>query len=417
MKLILALSGLVATVATDGQVSTMETFQVPALYPEGIAYDAVNNRLVLGSFISPSLVTVNASDPTQVLTAYARSDYVSSKNCLGLKTVVGGDGVDGVMCAQSNTLAGDEGALVSYSIPYDATSAQGNATATDTFPYPCDNVENGTGCGLANDLVIVDENTVYGTDTTKGRVIKFGDGTPEVLSEDALLMSATGSGANGIAYDDGVLIVSNHGEKSLVTVDAKTGEAAAVEIDGAGNDGKFATGPDGLLLLPDDRLVVITAAAAYVLSQVEDGAWSKAKVDETISFADQVAAGEQSATASLGPKDNEVYVTFVRFADLRAGNFTMDPATIGKITVAPMPTTSSGAEDDGEASTKAPTKAPTKPTEEDDGGDKEGGATPATSPATPATPAPTGTESSGATFALGSITAAAAIALGVLAMA
>ena len=95
-----------------------------------------------------------------------------------------------------------------------------------------------TGCGLANDLVILDEGTVYATDTFKRWVINIGEGT-EVLSEDALLSSAmTGFGANGTVYDDtssgdgGVLIVVINGKRSLVTVDATTGGATAVEIAG-----------------------------------------------------------------------------------------------------------------------------------------------------------------------------------------
>lgn len=301
------------------------------------------------------------------------------------------------MCAQTTTMVQDQGALVRYDISYNATSAEGTAMATDTFPYPCKNVTEGTGCGLANDMVIVDEN-MYATDTANGRILKFGDGTTEVLSEDALLSSSNDFGANGIAYDDrsgganGVLIVSNIGDNSLVTVDVATGEVATVEIDGAGDDGKFER-PDGLLLLPDGRLVVISVSAAHVLSQVDDGAWSKVKIDETVSFADQVKANETAASVSLGPKDEEVFVSFVRLAEVpwgTPGNITMaGPATIGKITIAPG----------------------------DHGGDGEGGATPATPSAPEPEPESEPPTSSGATFVLGSITAAVAIALGVFAVA
>lgn len=47
----------------------------------------------------------------------------------------------------------------------------------DSYSYPCDNVTAGTGCGLANDSVILDDGKVYATDTVKRRLIKIGEGT------------------------------------------------------------------------------------------------------------------------------------------------------------------------------------------------------------------------------------------------
>ena len=78
-----------------------------------------------------------------------------------------------MICAQSNALAGDQGG----GIPYAAASAERVATVADSYPYPCDNVTAGTGCGLANNSVILDDGKVYATDTVKRRLIKIGEGT------------------------------------------------------------------------------------------------------------------------------------------------------------------------------------------------------------------------------------------------
>jgi sugar lactone lactonase YvrE len=291
------------------------------LYPEGIAYDAANKRVILSSLTSPVLVTLDASNEMKLLTTYNRSDDNTGVACFGLK--MDPSVRDRVWCAAANGVLLDSGKVVAYDIP----TSSNKVTVAFEQKFPCANNQNGTQCGAVNDLVFAEKKVAYVTDTALGKVYRLSKENMEEVATGPLLQSKDPPfGANGIVrVSPNVLIVGNNGLKTLVRVNLKTKEVANIAIDKT-----FGDGPDGLLFLQDKRVVVVTGKKLFVL--VDDGNWRKLKVIDVIDI-DQSKNGESATTAAVGSNDNEIFITYVRFGDVFGQSVNTNPSLVARVTL------------------------------------------------------------------------------------
>ena len=292
-----------------------------ALYPEGIAYDSATKRVILSSLTSPVLVTFDASNDMKHLATYTRSD-ANDASCFGL--ALDPYTPNRVWCAAANLGTFDDGKLSAYDLqPSDTPNVTLSAVSNANFP--CAN-ENGTSCGVANDVVFGDDGIAYVTDTGLGKVYRVDQNNAiEEVASDPLLVSVDPPfGANGILFhSSNSLIVGNYGGATLNRVDLDTREVSAIEMEA------LPSNPDGLLFLNDGRMVVVTATELLILSTSND--WKQATIEETIDI-DHSEDGESATTAALGSFEGEIFVTYVRFDDLfgEAGPNT-NPSLIGRV--------------------------------------------------------------------------------------
>mmetsp|Transcript_23173 Transcript_23173/g.48684 ORF Transcript_23173/g.48684 Transcript_23173/m.48684 type:complete len:853 (+) Transcript_23173:1-2559(+) len=311
-----------ASDASLGQVT--ETWRITGGYHEGIAFDRTNNRLLLSSIVSNSIISLDPDNDFELITTYnpQGSQIIHS---LGMKV---DEGTGQVHLATSDFATFDKGGYALYDMPPTA-EAQAAASVSLSLDMPCTNGES--GCGLANDVFATENGVAYVTDSMNGRIFKVENGAMEevVISDPTLLDwvdSAFPFGINGlVVYEEGKLIASNSGAGTIVHVDLVTGEATNVEIiegDVGGADG---------LLFSKGRLYLITGTAIDVLES--DNGWKKATVAGSINI-DQSASGETATTATWGGTDEEIYVSFVRFGDLFGEvGANADQSLIAKVTL------------------------------------------------------------------------------------
>jgi hypothetical protein len=290
------------------------------LYPEGITYDAANRRVILSSMASPILATFDPSNNMTLLNTYRRNDgYMKAVNCFGLK--MDPSVRNRVWCAASDGVM-DSGRALAYDIhPYSNI-----ATLAFERSFPCANANNNTRCGAANDLTLDNKDVAFVTDTALGKVYRVRrtstTGIQQIVADPLLQSVSPPFGANGIVRDGKVLIVGNYGLGTLVRVDLKTKSVANIAIC------KKIGNPDGMLLLKDKRLLVVTGSKLFVLKN--DGDWRKVRVIEEIDI-DQSKDGESATTAAIGSNDNEIFITYVRFGDVFGNSINANPSLVGRV--------------------------------------------------------------------------------------
>jgi sugar lactone lactonase YvrE len=270
--------------ADAGQASLPDTLRinVPGLHTEGVEYDAVGERFLVGS------VT------------------------MGTITEIGDDGVH-------RPFIEDEGLVGSIGIHIDTANgrllvANSDLTAALDPARPGQaklgiyDLENGArlhmvdlgallpdGRHFANDVTVGPDGTAYVTDSFSPVIYRVDlDGNAAVLVEDERL-SAEPFGLNGIEYHpDGYLLAAIMSRQSMVRVPLDApGELSEVTLS------EPIVG-DGLTLRPDGTLVVVGSSVAedgssvpeVVVLSSSDG-WSTAEV------ASRAAAPTQPTTAAL----------------------------------------------------------------------------------------------------------------------
>jgi len=324
---------------TDGESSVVDdpllpqlgyvtqTWQISQGYPEGIAYDKTNRRLLLSSLVSGTIVALDVDDDMSRRNVYV-PNTVTPGSGMGLKVYDRGEDEGPLVYATlTNFEAMDQGGLAMYELDMTDDTIAFMNDAVDTSPYYMSCLDGDTMCGMANDVVVTEEGVAYVTDSRNGRVFVVEDGVMKLISDDPLLQSEDASfpyGANGLVYDErGFLVVGNTQMASLVRVDLLTGEVASIPITGEiGN-------VDGMLMHPDGRLLVITGTTIYVLRD-EENEWKSARVEGVVNV-DYSDAGESATTATFGDDSNDLFVTFVRFSDLFGGELSQEPALLARV--------------------------------------------------------------------------------------
>ena len=321
---------LLSSTPVNAKGSLVETWRVDTgqmLYPEGIAYDAERNRIIVGSMVSPSLATFDVANNMTHLVTYTRDGAVAGLSNLGL--ALDPNMPDRIWCAQGSLMTFDLGRVDAYDISPPADGSK-EAVADAVFgqSFVCQNADGGTGCGVGNDLIVAEDGFVYVTDTALGRVFSVDSttGAPieEVVSDPMLVGTASPFGANGILYHpSGYLIIANTGGGALFRFDLETKELSKIGLE---KD----IAPDGLLFLPDGRLVMVSASTSLVVLSDAGDDWKNAVVDDEVDI-NFMQDGELATTIALGASDLEVYVTFVRFGEVQTGSVNAGPSLIGKV--------------------------------------------------------------------------------------
>ena len=291
------------------------------MYPEGIAYDKGNRRILLSSLVSNAMVSLDPANGMALQTTY--TPELDNASGLGIKV---DERTGQVHVAIGTFSAFDNGGFVVYDLPVSDSATATAAVTLNPLLMPC--TDGTASCGLAADVAIAGGVT-YVTDSMIGRLFKVENGVMEEVTSDPLLMWLDASfpfGSNGLIHDErGFIVLGNTGAASLVRVDLATNEVMNIPIEGEiGN-------VDSILKDSKGRMFVITGTTVYVLRDNRDE-WRSAVLMGTIDI-DKSADGESATTATFGETEKEIYITYVRFNDLFGAGTNNDPALIGKITV------------------------------------------------------------------------------------
>ena len=311
----IAMALLLVGAAAQDIGSVTETYRVSQAYPEGIAYDAANKRILLSSLGSNTIMAFDPANNMTLVDTYTPD--TTNPSGMGLKVSADGH----VYAAVGNSGIQDNGGLTVY----DLSPSDADATTVSVANFPC--LDGETKCGMANDVVVDDSGVAYVTDSAIGRVFKVENGEAELISDDEILRWTDVSspyGANGLVHvpDLGILLVFNTQTAALLKVDLTSNEVTEVTIDGEINGGG-----DGMLLSSDGTLYAVTGGSLITAFTTEDD-WATATVAGTVDVSN---GAEFPATMAFGETENEIYVTHVRLGDLFAGTPNADPSLISKV--------------------------------------------------------------------------------------
>jgi hypothetical protein len=114
--------------------------------------------------------------------------------------------------------------------------------------------------GFLNDLAVVDDQTLFISDSASGVIYRWKSGeVTRWLEDDAV------AGVNGLVVDAGRLVATAMGSENLVTIDLETGRIERiVDLQPFGGDGVVLDGRGGLLVSDyRGRLLRITPSGAF----------------------------------------------------------------------------------------------------------------------------------------------------------
>ncbi|MBC6609311.1 hypothetical protein H8B15_00135 [Hymenobacter sp. BT507] len=264
----LALLGLLATSCNDDSDSDPDapdtiTFTQSALYPEGVQYDAANNRFLVSS---QTRGTVGQVKDDGTYSAFAEDAQLVST--IGMH----------VDDARNRV-------LVAVSDPGYNTARSTDATRRKLAAVAIFNRDNGQRIAyvnlgalrpnapghFANDIAIDGQGNAYVTDSFAPIIYKIdAQGTPTVFLENAQLSAPPGSfGLNGIVYHpDGYLLVAKSDEGALFKVPLNnptsfTKVTTSVNLKGA----------DGLLLYNNTTLQAVANNQSTVYRLTSSDNW------------------------------------------------------------------------------------------------------------------------------------------------
>ncbi|MBZ0276753.1 MAG: hypothetical protein K8I60_11435 [Anaerolineae bacterium] len=222
--------------------------QHTGLYPEGIAYDAASDRFFISSMTEGTVYAVTGQGeltPFIQDTALVSSVGLHADAEHGRLLVTNSD-----IGAGTRSSAKTQGRLAAIG-SYDLTSGEPLAYYDLGALLP-------DGAHVANDIAVDADGNIYVTDSFSPVIYRISaDGEAEVLLQSDLFVG-DGFNLNGIVYHpDGYLIVAKYNEGKLFKVPVSD-PTTFTEIS---SDSPY-SGVDGLVLLPDGDLVVITNVIA-----------------------------------------------------------------------------------------------------------------------------------------------------------
>lgn len=313
------------------------------LYPEGITYEPSSDTIILGSLAAPVIVTLDAKTfAVRKVKSIGNATYL--QRCFGLY-------IDSpssrLWCSRTNILSSNEGAIVSFDLADVLADDDGLLSPVGELPIPP------TSAAYSLDVVVA-SGTAYATDSRAGSVASVGTdfNTIEIVASSPLLKPPPGasSGANGIEYVSGdtyeALIVANYGNKTISRVDVETGETSHIAT--------LDSSVDGLVFLRDGRLAAVTYPFLSVMEGQND--WREVNVTHKVPL--NFIPGEIATTVTLSDNDLEVFVTFVRFGELLAGNTNSNSSLVARVSVPPL---SDAPLSQSSSPTNPPTSPPTNP--------------------------------------------------------
>jgi len=293
---------ILGTATAHAQEGTTEVPDVilieqPALYPEGIEYDAVNDRFLVGSLSQGGIGEVTGSGaPTALI---SDTDVPSS---VGIQ-------IDAernrLLVVSSDTRLFLDPTLPSHAAlaAYDLETSErlfltDLAAATEYRP------------NVANDVAVDAEGNAYVTDTFAPVIYRVDvDGNASIFWEDERFSGMGGPGLNGIEYHpDGYLLVPMMITQGMYKIPVDDPAAlTAVTID------QPIIGADGVILHPDGRLIIVAGQTGTVYALRSNDEWETASVDGVFA----VQPGTVASTATI--RDGEVYVLYAHLEVMMAG--------------------------------------------------------------------------------------------------
>ncbi len=287
--------GLVQGCAKDDNTAgTPAKITVPqrGLSPEGIQYDATNQRFIVSSRTQGRIGTVRddstytqlADDSRLISTIGLNLDATRQR----LLAAVADNG--------ANTTRTSAATLRKL-----AALAIFNPNSGALLRYVDLGALRPTQAHFANDIAVDAVGNIYITDSLSPIIYKVDtQGTPTVFLENAQLSGGTGFGLNGIVYHpDGYLLVakSNDGTLFKVPLTNPTGFAAVAST-------QSLVGADGLLLLNSNTLLVVAGSQSTVFRMASGDNWVSTR--PTGSF----ATGAVSPTTITSRNGNEAFVLY-----------------------------------------------------------------------------------------------------------
>lgn len=289
---------VIALTGACTQAPDVVSFKNTALYPEGVDWDAANNRFMVTS-IHKGLVGTVTEDGTYKV--FAQDPRMVS--AVGIRIDAGRDRV--LVCNS------DPGAS-----KYSSPKTTGKLAALAVFQLSTgkiikyiDLAKGLEGSHFCNDIVIAKDGTAYISDSFSTIIYKV---TPDYKASIFLnnkRFSGVGFNLNGLVIKDNYLLVDKFNEGLLFKVPLDKPEAfTQVRLEGGFN------GADGLLWAPDGTLVMISNDSGHagskpaiktdkVFKLTSSDNWKSAKV---VGSAD---TGDVFATTGV-VKDGEIYVVY-----------------------------------------------------------------------------------------------------------
>lgn len=248
----------------------------PGLLPEGIEWDAAQQRFFVGSLSQGTIhsITVN-DDGTAMIEPFIEDEELMST--VGLEI---DETNNRLIVSNSAATAFTGGPGAAMLAAYDLETGE-RAYLVDLAPL------YESASNFLNDVTVDEEGNAYGTNSFAPVLYKVTpDGEASILIEDELLRGAF-IGSNGIVYHpDGYLLVANSGNRGLVKVmlgeDGAAGEISTVELD-------MPFGADGMILAEDGTLYAVanlTETTQSIVSVTSDDDWMSATVTDLAATTD-----------------------------------------------------------------------------------------------------------------------------------
>mmetsp|Transcript_37868 Transcript_37868/g.100841 ORF Transcript_37868/g.100841 Transcript_37868/m.100841 type:complete len:392 (-) Transcript_37868:106-1281(-) len=331
--MILAVTSALVVGCIGQQVTDVYSVDVGVpLYAEGVTYDRTTQRVTLSSIPLTMFSQLDATDNMSLIDNYYYDVNTSFVWCLGLKHDPDHSNI--IWTVQNVDTSGQHGSRVAAYQLHDATSTN-DAYAELRVGHELVVANQSL---YLNDLTLDPSGNVYVTDSFKSSVEMISgpdafagvSGTFSTLTSEDELGNTDGSSfnSNGIVYvehtdGDFLLVVVGGALQKLVKVSVASGAQTEVFVSGGLGGG------DGLVLLPDGRLVVVQSDAVLLVKPTTSE-WKNATVQYTVPLS---YGANYATTAALADTDLSVFITFARFLDIMVdiGGATTEASTLVRV--------------------------------------------------------------------------------------
>lgn len=280
MKKILFLAAMAIIAVSLGgcsgkQVPDVVSIKAPALYPEGMDYDAKGKRFIVSSMHEGTVGQV--MDDGSYKPFITDSHLVSS---VGLRVDAARNRL--LVCNSDpgvsvHTKKENQGKFAGLGIY--------NLSTGELIKYIDLAALSKGGGHFCNDIAVDDAGNIYATDSFSPILYKIDtNNNPSILLEDERF-TGDGFNLNGLAYKDGYLVVAKYNEGLLFKVPVEKPKSyKEVKLD------QKLVGADGLLWGPDGSLIVIANLETNkIFKLTSSDNWDSAKVVNSVDTGDVFA--------------------------------------------------------------------------------------------------------------------------------
>ncbi len=272
--IILLLLSIIVVAAQDNKLPTEVIIERQGLAPEGVEWDALNERFIVGSMTEGTVFTVN--DDGEITPFIENDSFIST---VGIEVDFDNERV---LVVNADLTAFFDPSLQGLA----ALGAYDLTTGEEIFYTELNDLNSSEDARfLANDVAVDPDGNAYVTNSFAPEIYVVDPyGNASVLISDERLISDF-LGLNGIVYhEDGYLLVTVTGGAELYKIPVDAPEnMTQVEVD-------IPFGADGMMLLEDGRLIAVAdyfdVEASELVSAViavgSDDGWETATLLETV---------------------------------------------------------------------------------------------------------------------------------------